>query len=155
MSEKHYNIEEALEKQGGVFNQTYDLKIVKVGETKNVNTGAGPKKVQALQVSDGTAEIKWSVWEPDRIFTEGMGVHLEKVYIVEKDGYTDLKVAKAGADLIKFSDSSDVKIQPKKTHPIPAPKEDNKTFLLMMQSFNGMWGTLKEILDLLEEKKGD
>ena len=115
MTEPHYNLEEALQKEGGVSNQTYDLTIVKVGETREVTLGNGTKmKVQDLRVSDGTAEIKWAVWNPDRIFTEGMGVHLEKVYIAEKGGYTDLKVVKAGAGLIKYSDTSDVKAVPKK-----------------------------------------
>ena len=149
MSDIHYSIEEALGKQGGVFNQTYDLTIVNVGETKDVTYGNGEKhKVQALQVSDGTAEIRWSVFDPDRIFTEGMAVHLEKVYIAEKGGYTDLKVVKAGADLITFSESSAVTAVPK-TEKKTVPKEvDEKYFIL----FTKMWGTQKEILDQLEKR---
>ena len=114
MADKHYCIAEALEHQGGVWNQTYDLTIVNVGETKEYDKrdGSGKFKVQALRVSDGTAELKWSVFDPDRIFTEGMGVHVECAYIVEKDGYTDLKVTKKGADKIVFSDTSDVKSAP-------------------------------------------
>ena len=142
MSEKHYCLEEALMKEGGVFNQTYDLTIVNVGETKAVTFGNGEQhKVQALKVSDGTAEIRWSIFDPTQIFTEGMGVHLEAVYIKEKDGYTDLKVAKKGADKIRFSASSEVKAVPKK-EVIPP--------VLIADILKQMWGTLKEILDVLE-----
>ena len=127
MADKHYCLEEALQKEGGVWNQTYDLTIVNVGETKEYDKrdGSGKFKVQALRVSDGTAEIKWSVFDPDRIFTEGMGVHVECAYIMEKDGYTDLKVAKKGADKIKFSASSEVK-----STPPPKPKVEVHDLIL-------------------------
>ncbi len=112
MSEKHYNIEEALETEGGVFNQTYDLTIVTVGETKELSKrdGSGKFKIQALQVTDGTAEIKYSIFDPDRIFKEGMGIHAEGAYIKEKDGYTELKVKRGSK--VEYSDTS--KIQPQK-----------------------------------------
>ena len=123
MSEKSYNIEEALEKQGGVFNQTYDLKIVEVGETKEYDKrdGSGKFKVQALQVTDGTAEIKYSIFDPEQIFKEGGGIHAEGVYIKEKDGYTDLKVKRGST--VTFSDSSDVKVSEKKAKPKPLTPE--------------------------------
>ncbi|MCJ7481492.1 MAG: hypothetical protein MUO31_00850 [Thermodesulfovibrionales bacterium] len=156
MNEKHYCLEEALTHEGGVFNQTYDLKIVNVGETKEVTFGNGEKhKVQALKVSDGTAEIRWSIFDPDRIFTEGMDVHLENVYIKEKDGYIDLRVAKAGADKIRYSDTSDVKAVPKKEKVIPSLKEENETdkiLYFIWETLKFMWGTQKEILDQLEKK---
>ena len=148
MSEKHYCLEEALVTQGGVFNQTYDLTIVNVGETKAVTFGNGEHhKVQALKVSDGTAEIRWSIFDPTQIFTEGMGVHLEAVYIKEKDGYTDLKVAKKGADKIKFSASSEVKAVPKKEKKTSTEKFSST---LTNEILTNIWGTLKEILDVLE-----
>ena len=135
MADIHYSLEEALERQGGVFNQTYDLTIVNVGETKDVTLGNGEKKkVQALYVSDGTAEIKWSVWDPDRIFKKGMGVHLENVYIQEKNGYTDLRVAKKGADKMCFSDTSDVKAVPKKAKKEQLSLEELRDILIRIET---------------------
>ena len=153
MSEKHYCLEEALTHEGGVFNQTYDLTIVNVGETKAVTFGNGEQhKVQALKVSDGTAEIRWSIFDPTQIFTEGMGVHLEAVYIKEKDGYTDLRVAKKGADKIKFSASSDVKAVPKKEK---VEKKEVIPPILIADILKQIWGTLEEILDVLERQQGE
>ena len=150
MAEKHYCLEEALVTQGGVFNQTYDLTIVNVGETKAVTFGNGEQhKVQALKVSDGTAEIRWSIFDPTQIFTEGMGVHLEAVYIKEKDGYTDLKVAKKGADKIKFSETSEVKSAPKKAKKGDIPIDEVRHIL------DEIFVILRNIEKMMKEQKGE
>ena len=164
MSEQHYTIKEALEMEG-VFGQTYDLTIKEVGDVKEYpkKDGSGKLKVQALKVSGGTADIKYSIFYPEREYEEGMGIQLTEAYIKEKGGYYDLRVAKAGT--VEISESSNISTIEKSTEVKGDMGPTNEKLQFMWETMKQIWGTLelceKSLAELLkifkkaDKKKGD
>lgn len=150
MSDKHYNLEEALEnKVKGIWGQTYDLTIVSVGETIEFTRrdGTGKGKRQNLYVTDGTAEIKFTVWDPDQFFEKDMGLHVEEAYIKENDGgYTDLRVKKDGG-VVTFSATSEVTIQ--------AKKEKKEVVLISTEEVMDVLIRIEANIEKILEQKGE
>ena len=90
-------------KNGGrwAMKQTYDCIVVKVGPIEAVTTKDNKaKQNQNIDLSDGTATLRYTTWNPPTKLVEGQGAHITwgMVKMVEKDGktYYSLAIEKLG-----------------------------------------------------------
>jgi uncharacterized protein YodC (DUF2158 family) len=75
-----------------VFHQTYNLVIGKLKSQIVTLKAGGSKNIVELNVSDGTASMKFTQWDVQASnFKEGQGIKVEGAYIKFKDGWPELK----------------------------------------------------------------
>ena len=111
MTNEHYTLADALT-LAGVYKQEYNLKILEIKPIVEVQTKDGAKNVQDMYVTDGTAVIKYTSWNPSTTpqYQANGGMQATGVYIKPNDkGYYSLRIAgmeKGGS--LKFTPTSEI-----------------------------------------------